>query len=298
MDDNTLRLIRKIKFFDNKEINNIEKISSNKLKIEIGSKNYTLGLYPLDFYKDLDIEQKLEKYLDEAGVDVLKVYDLGILPDINKSYKVFDYRKEMSLKEFLELADKNEAYKKGHELGKILNKFHNIYIDDKQIDWYKEFNTKVNYVMYMHGLIDKKGDKDYMLIDFINSNKHIAKNTAINLIHSNLDLKNIRISEEGIDLRGLKELKKGDGVIDFVLANEIAIDNPSFSYGMIMGYNNGNMPSRKFFKLLSLYQSYYLLESIVNNKYNKNARISTENIDKIYEMYDGFTRIIPLRAEY
>lgn len=127
MDDNTLRLIRKIKFFDNKDINNIEKISSNKLKIEIGSKNYTLGLYPLDFYKDLDIEQKLEKYLDEAGVDVLKVYDLGILPDIDKSYKVFDYRKEMSLKEFLELADKNEAYKKGHELGKILTKFHNIY---------------------------------------------------------------------------------------------------------------------------------------------------------------------------
>ncbi|MDO4594861.1 MAG: kanamycin kinase [Tissierellia bacterium] len=293
MDTNTFNLIKKIEFFNDKEISSILEMTKDKYKIITKSDNYTLGLYPLGSYDDIKIEEKIEEFLQISKVKVLRLYRAGILPDIDKCYKIFEYRKEISLEDYLKNNSKEDNYKLGLEFGEILKNFHNIKITDVKSNWYKSFDTKLNYVLYQLGLSEKKGDKDYIIQDFINNNRHLTRNTAVNLIHSNLNLKNIRIAKNGIDLRGLKKINTGDGTIDFLVLNEASLYSKEFSNAVMKSYFSGNIPTRKFFKLLSLYQAYYLLCNMVDIRNNRENELKREKIDKIFEMYDDFSDIIP-----
>ena len=88
---------------------------------------------------------------DSAGLDPLKIYEKGLMPDIEKSFKVYEYRNEISLKDFLDKASLDEEEKIGKEFGIALRKLHGIKPTDK-IDWHKAFLLKSNQIFYRHGL--------------------------------------------------------------------------------------------------------------------------------------------------
>ncbi len=48
------------------------------------------------------------------------------MPDIEKSFKVYEYRDEISLKDFLDKASAEEEEKIGKEFGLALKKLHGI----------------------------------------------------------------------------------------------------------------------------------------------------------------------------
>ena len=117
-------------------------------------------------------------------------------------------------------------------------------------------------------------------------------------MYQNISEKNIRIFDEGeFDIRGLKEIKIGDGVSDFVNINKIAIKYPEFAKGVLDSYHNDEVISRKFYRLLSFYQVYYILESLVDIRDKKEPYLNEQEIEAILNMYDNFSEIIPTWAK-
>lgn len=279
-------------FSNIEEIDEIEKIGSSKYKILKDKKAYVFSLYNLDQYDDIENEANVNEVLESAGLNPLTIYDKGLMPDIEKSFKVYDYRNEIALNQYLEKASDDEQFKMGYEFGSALRKLHNIKATER-VNWQQRFIVKSNQLFYRHGL-SEIGDNDYILIDYINANKHLTENTAINLLYKNISVKNIRIYEDRfLDLRAIKELEYGDGIIDFVEINRIAIKFPLFAKGVLSSYHNGNNPSRKFYRLLSLYQATAILESLIDMREKLTSKLSKEEVDNILTMYDNFNRINP-----
>lgn len=297
MDKNAFDIIKRTNIFKN-EIDNIvriNEISSNKLKIDFKESTYVLGLYSIADYDNLKKENEINNYLRSIDVNPLDLYEIGIMPDLNKSYKVFEYRDEISLKEYIQNFTNKEIYDLGIKFGEILKKIHMKKINTNiDFDWHKKVETKINLLLYRQGLSKNAGVNDYILIDYLQSNSYICKNTSSNILYEGLSDKNIRIYDDNeIDIRGLKDLNVGDGISDFVNINKIAINSPDFARGVLKAYHKEELVSRKFYRLLSLYQAYYVLESLVDIRDKKKSYLSEDEINKILLMYDNFSTIIP-----
>ncbi|WP_308749287.1 kanamycin kinase [uncultured Anaerococcus sp.] len=278
------------------DFDRIEKIGSSKYRVDKDGISYVFALYDLDQFDNIENESFVNEVLEHAGLDPLKIYEKGLMPDIEKSFKVYEYRNEISLKDFLDKASLDEEEKIGKEFGIALRKLHGIKPTDK-IDWHKAFLLKSNQIFYRHGL-SEIGDDDYMLVDFINSNRHLTENTAINLLYKDISDKNIRIfKEKYLDLRGIKKLEYGDGIVDFVEINRIAITHPNFAKAALYSYHEGNKPARKFYRLLSLYQATTILDSIIDQRNKSPSYLSKDELESLLDMYDNFNELIPKWAE-
>ncbi|MDD7383551.1 MAG: kanamycin kinase [Peptoniphilaceae bacterium] len=292
--ENTFDLISRLKFFENKNIIETEQIADNKWKIKTGKNVFVIGLYEIELFKYIEVENKIAEALIKSNVDILKIYDFGIMPDLNCSYKILDFRPEENLKEYILNHDKKDNYNLGYKFGKILYDLHNLNIDGEIVDWKNQFLTGLNLLLFNYGMIKESGVKDYLLLDHISENKRLLVNTASNLLYTNLNYKNIRVySGDKINLRGLKTLKYGDGISDFIAINTLSILSPHFSKAVVDGYNNGKNPPRKFFRLMSFYEACFLLDQLVKIRNNKNSELGEDEIDKIINNYDNFTEFIP-----
>lgn len=279
-------------FNDIEEIDQIEKIGSSKYKITRDNKAYVFALYNLDQFDDIENEAIVNEVLEGAGLNPLTIYDKGLMPDIERSFKVYEYRNEISLYQYLDKVSCEDQFVIGKEFGKALRKLHNIK-GSERVNWQQNFLVRSNKLFYRHGL-SEIGDDDYILIDYINANKHLTENTALNLLYKNISDKNIRIYEdEFLDLRAIKELEYGDGIVDFVEINRIAINFSLFAKGVLDSYFDGDHPTRKFYRLLSLYQATAILESLINMREKLASKLSKDEVDSLLEMYDNFNRITP-----
>lgn len=290
-------ILKKSDFFNDKldEVCKVEQIADNKLKITTSESVYVLGLYPIEAFKEIEKEDIINEYLKDIGLKPLEKYQHGLMPDINKSYKIFEYRDEKSLGEFLDISDTQTQYQIGLNFGQVLKKIHSIPVKSIKTDyWHNHVKTKVNFLLYRHGLQEAKEDRDYILIDYLNENMYLTKNTSTNLLYKNLNDKNIRIyDQDKIDIRGLKELDYGDGIADFVEINKIAISHPDFARGVLESYGDNKPIPRKLYRLLSFYQVYQILESLVNIRDGQTSYLKPEEIEEIFKMYEDFSNIKP-----
>lgn len=297
MDQDKINIIAKTDFFKDaiNDIENLEQISDNKIKVDLDKLSYVLGFYPINDYDNLVRENSINNYLANIGLNSLDLYEIGIMPDINKSYKVFEYRKESSLKDFLNSSTKEESYKIGFKFGDILKNLHLKKVRDyNHGDWYKNIQTKLNLLLYRQGLNKNNDLNDYILIDYLNDNLYICQNTSPNILYQNLSDKNIRVYDyKELDIRGLKEIKIGDGVSDFVSINKIAIDHPDFARGVFHSYHEGELVSRKFYRLLSFYQAFVILKSLIDIREKKKSYLNEDQIKQILDFYSDFSEIVP-----
>lgn len=278
-----------------KELNkleHIEQIGSSKYKVLMDGRAYVFSLYGLEEYDNINNETYVNEILENAGLNPLKIYEKGIMPDIERSYKIYEFRDEIALKDVLSNSSKEFKEDLGEKFGRALKRLHSIK-SDKNVDWKKEFLIKSNQIFYRHGLGEIKDD-DYILTDFINGNRHLTENTAVNLLYKNISDKNIRVFDKNkLDLRAIKKLEYGDGIVDFVEINRIAIDYPEFAKATLNSYHDYKKTPRKFFRLLSLYQATAILEDLINIRNKKDSRLTDEEIKAIFAMYDNFNNIVP-----
>lgn len=293
MDKIDSRIIKKIAFFKDKEILDMETIADNKAKIETGSEIYVLGFYPIEEFDSLNNELRVSQYLKSRNFEMLQTFDVGLIPDIDCAFKISQYRREEALMDYLKGLDETDLLAIACEFGKTFRKLHQLGDFNYNENWYSKFNKRLNLVMYNHAMIDQKQDKTYTIIDYINQNKHIARNTSGSLLYNNYDLKNIRVSKNRINLKGIKDIRYGDGVSDLLLLNSIALKYPKFAIEALNAYNDYKPVTRKIFRLLSLYQAVFLLENIAANVKGEVSGLSNDEVKQIYNMYDGFTNIYP-----
>lgn len=287
------QLISKTQYFTENQIEilDIQSLGEDKYKILTNDRVYELLLLAKDAELDLFNELKHEK-LESIGTKAKHTYELGMLRNLGKTYIIRDFKNEISLGEFLKKSDRNSKFTKGSDFGKILRKLHDLDVDNK-INWYKFFDTKANYLFYMHGVSDVAAD-DYILTDYISGYKQLAKNVETSYLYRRLDLDHIFVTDEGdFHLEGLDFNTLGDKVFDFTQINTIAIDNKDFARGVMDGYFNGKRPPIKFFRLLSLYQAYEILDSTVKSRASDEAKLSADEISSLMKMYDNFNLDVP-----
>ena len=293
MQKNLELLISQTKYFsdNNIKILDIQELAKDKYKILTDREIYELLIMDKDAKLDLFNELNHEK-LETIGTKPKHSYELGIFNDIEKAYLIRQYQEEISLREFLNISDEKTIYKKAVDFGKILRNLHDLDLE-KDVNWYKFFKTKSNYLFYMHG-INEVGDDDYILTDYISGHKHLTKNIEPSYLYRNLDLDNIFITDDGdFHLEGLGFNVVGDRVFDFTQINSLALVDKDFSSGVIDGYFQGKKPPIKFYRLLALYQSYQILDALVKNRGAGQGKLSEDEIAGLLDMYDNFNVDIP-----
>lgn len=200
----------------------------------------------------------------------------------------------MTLSEFLKTHKANDNYKLGIQFGEYLHNYHNKQVCSNA-DWYEMFNTKANYLFYIHGVSEFIGDDDYILIDYINDNKHLTKNLKACSILGKINFENIKIGDE-IEFN-INSEERGDKTFDFVNINQAALISKDFANGVFEEYFKNEKVPVKFFRLLSLYQAYIILTNIVDNRNNKKTDLNDEEIKGLLNMYDNFNQFIPTWIE-
>lgn len=276
MDKKILGALKKIEFFD-------RELSSKNL-CELDNRTYSVNIEDKSY---LIILSEKNSKADPRSIDY------GRLDDISMYYEIYNFKNLITLKEYLNKSKSDEIYNIACKFGKKLYEFHQK-TPEEDVNWYNIFNTKANYLFYMHGLSDHIGDRDYILIDFISHNRHLAKSVKNSYIYINMSLDNILLNgkDQFIFLNcDYKDI--GDPVFDFTKINKIAINYPGFSKGVIDGYFNNKKPPIKFFRLLALYQAYLILKNIVKSREDINYKYSKEEESALLLMYDYFNQEVP-----
>ncbi|WP_394018261.1 hypothetical protein [Anaerococcus cruorum] len=146
----------------------------------------------------------------------------------------------------------------------------------------------------MHGVNEYIGDDDYILIDYINGNKHLTKNIRQSYIYNTIDYDNILIDENNkIKISRLDFKKVGDGVFDFAQVNNFAIKSSDFVRGSYDGYFNNQKAPGKFFRLLALYSAYNILYELVEYRDGSNIYYNKDEIEELLKIFDNFNTDIP-----
>lgn len=277
MDKNIIDTLIKIEFFDNKlSYENISKLAENAYITKATDKSYLIKL------------SRKNNVMDGQSIAD------GNLDDIDMCYEIYEYKNYMTLKEYLEKSNNDATYNIAYKFGRKLKGFHQIK-PRKDVDWYNLFNTKANYLFYMHGLSDKIGDSDYILIDYISHNIHLTKSVKNSYIYINLTLDNILVSDNNeFVFLNFEYEDIGDPVFDFTKINKIAIDYPKFAKGVLNGYFNDEKPPTKFFRLLAVYQAYLILKNIVMTRDELRYKYSKEEENALLLMYDNFNQEVPI----
>lgn len=293
MEIKILEFLKKTQYFSNSDISNlyIEKLYADSYRIELADEVYELNLYNIDY--QIDIYNEINhKQLEELGSKPKHTYEIGFSKDFNQTYSIREYREEIDLYSYLASHGQSENYNLGRDFGFILKNLHNM-DTDKNVDWYNVFNTKSNYLFYMHG-VNEVGDTDYILIDYINGHKHLCKNLKTSYLYQNMDANHIFVTKNKfINLEGLGFNIIGDPAFDFTQVNRIALINSEFTKGLMDEYFDDKKIPIKFFRLLSLYQAYEILDSIVANRRGENPKLSRNEIENLLDMYDNFNHDIP-----
>lgn len=202
--------------------------------------------------------------------------------------------KESNIKKYLSNHSKEENYKLGLEFGKYLKNIHQNKAKDG-INSYELFNTKANYLFYRHGLSDEIGDNDYILVDFINQNKHLTKNIESKRIIGQINFQNILLDDDNNFLIKDKEnFHYGDPAFDFININKISKVSKEFSKACYKSYFLDKKAPIKFFRLLSMYQAYIILEDIVNKRDKSNRYLTDDEFEYLLNTYDYFNNTIPI----
>lgn len=205
--------------------------------------------------------------------------------------------KEYNLKKYLSSHTKEENYKLGLKFGEYLRNIHQNKAKNN-INSYDLFNTKSNYLFYRHGLSDDIGDNDYILVDFINQNKHLTKNIESKRIIGQVNFENILLDDDNNFLIINKEnFLYGDPTFDFTNINKISKISEDFSKACYKSYFLDKKAPIKFFRLLAMYQAYIVLEDIVNKRDGSDRYLTDDEFEYLVKTYDHFNNIIPRRIK-
>lgn len=287
------QLLEQISFYHGKCDVALVQIAMNKYKVITPSEQTILTFYEINEFSAIDLEARIWDSLFECGLRNLKILDYGSLANVNLSYKVVEFRREIALETYLDSSSVIENYDIGTIVGEILYRFHALDLKSETGSWNKRYSTDLNVLLFNYGNLQQKGAKDYLLLDYITANRKLLKNTTKRTIHGSITLKNIRVDDAGlIDLRGLRSVLEGDPIYDMRRFNHIGIRYPSFVKGIIDAYMNST-PPRIFFRLLSFYTAVEMLHNIVLRRTEGETTMYTKDEELIFDTYQDFTLVKP-----
>ncbi|MDU2025937.1 MAG: hypothetical protein E6729_10320, partial [Finegoldia magna] len=159
--------IKELQFFKDKNIYDCE-LQDDKYIVNTDSGKYIVEIYEGDLESFLKYNQQNNYLLYELNDKFAKIEDSG-----------FENGYTFVIKKFIQnLTDQISIEKQiqlGSEIGKILRKLHeNSQIND-DTTWSKIFNYKINNLIYNYSMTNFRGDKDYIVFDYIENNRYLIE---------------------------------------------------------------------------------------------------------------------------
>lgn len=274
--------IKELQFFKDKNIYACE-LQDDKYIVNTDSGKYIVEIYEGDLESFLKYNQQNNYLLYELNDKFAKIEDSG-----------FENGYTFVIKKFIQnLTDQISVEKQiqlGSEIGKILRKLHeNSQIND-DTTWSKIFNYKINNLIYNYSMTNFRGDKDYIVFDYIENNRYLIESRKLSNIYLFDNLKSIYADENNLNFVSKNVSYMADSFFEFRKINEADEKNRIFYYSLLKSYFNGKIP-RLFYRILAIYTILDILEPKLNGENDVDL---TGEFDRILSIYNDFDCIIPV----
>lgn len=274
--------IKELQFFKDKNIYDCE-LQDDKYIVNTDSGKYIVEIYEGDLESFLKYNQQNNYLLYELNDKFAKIEDSG-----------FENGYTFVIKKFIQnLTDQISVEKQiqlGSEIGKILRKLHeNSQIND-DTTWSKIFNYKINNLIYNYSMTNFRGDKDYIVFDYIENNRYLIESRKLSNIYLFDNLECIYADENNLNFVSKNVSYMADSFFEFRKINEADEKNRIFYYSLLKSYFNGKIP-RLFYRILAIYTILDILEPKLNGENDVDL---TGEFDRILSIYNDFDCIIPV----
>lgn len=274
--------IKDLQFFKDKNIYACE-LQDDKYIVNTDSGKYIVEIYEGDLESFLKYNQQNNYLLYELNDKFAKIEDSG-----------FENGYTFVIKKFIQnLTDQISVEKQiqlGSEIGKILRKLHeNSQIND-DTTWSKIFNYKINNLIYNYSMTNFRGDKDYIVFDYIENNRYLIESRKLSNIYLFDNLESIYADENNLNFVSKNVSYMADSFFEFRKINEADEKNRIFYYSLLKSYFNGKIP-RLFYRILAIYTILDILEPKLNGENDVDL---TGEFDRILSIYNDFDCIIPV----
>ena len=274
--------IKELQFFKDKNIYDCE-LQDDKYIVNTDSGKYIVEIYEGDLESFLKYNQQNNYLLYELNDKFAKIEDSG-----------FENGHTFVIKKFIQnLTDQISVEKQiqlGSEIGKILRKLHeNSQIND-DTTWSKIFNYKINNLIYNYSMTNFRGDKDYIVFDYIENNRYLIESRKLSNIYLFDNLESIYADENNLNFVSKNVSYMADSFFEFRKINEADEKNRIFYYSLLKSYFNGKIP-RLFYRILAIYTILDILEPKLNGENDVDL---TGEFDRILSIYNDFDSIIPV----
>ncbi|MCC2716856.1 hypothetical protein GKG03_05960 [Finegoldia sp. BIOML-A3] len=274
--------IKELQFFKDKNIYDCE-LQDDKYIVNTDSGKYIVEIYEGDLESFLKYNQQNNYLLYELNDKFAKIEDSG-----------FENGYTFVIKKFIQnLTDQISIEKQiqlGSEIGKILRKLHeNSQIND-DTTWSKIFNYKINNLIYNYSMTNFRGDKDYIVFDYIENNRYLIESRKLSNIYLFDNLESIYADENNLNFVSKNVSYMADSFFEFRKINEADEKNRIFYYSLLKSYFNGKIP-RLFYRILAIYTILDILEPKLNGENDVDL---TGEFDRILSIYNDFDCIIPV----
>ncbi len=274
--------IKDLQFFKDKNIYDCD-LQDDKYIVNTDSGKYIVEIYEGDLESFLKYNQQNNYLLYELNDKFAKIEDSGF----EKGYTFV-------IKKFIQnLTDQISVEKQiqlGSEIGKILRKLHeNSQIND-DTTWSKIFNYKINNLIYNYSMTNFRGDKDYIVFDYIENNRYLIESRKLSNIYLFDNLESIYADENNLNFVSKNVSYMADSFFEFRKINEADEKNRIFYYSLLKSYFNGKIP-RLFYRILAIYTILDILEPKLNGENDVDL---TGEFDRILSIYNDFDCIIPV----
>ena len=274
--------IKDLQFFKDKNIYDCD-LQDDKYIVNTDSGKYIVEIYEGDLESFLKNNQQNNYLLYELNDKFAKIEDSG-----------FENGYTFVIKKFIQnLTDQISVEKQiqlGSEIGKILRKLHeNSQIND-DTTWSKIFNYKINNLIYNYSMTNFRGDKDYIVFDYIENNRYLIESRKLSNIYLFDNLESIYADENNLNFVSKNVSYMADSFFEFRKINEADEKNRIFYYSLLKSYFNGKIP-RLFYRILAIYTILDILEPKLNGENDVDL---TGEFDRILSIYNDFDCIIPV----
>ena len=274
--------IKDLQFFKDKNIYDCD-LQDDKYIVNTDSGKYIVEIYEGDLESFLKYNQQNNYLLYELNDKFAKIEDSG-----------FENGYTFVIKKFIQnLTDQISVEKQiqlGSEIGKILRKLHeNSQIND-DTTWSKIFNYKINNLIYNYSITNFRGDKDYIVFDYIENNRYLIESRRLSNIYLFDNLESIYADENNLNFVSKNVSYMADSFFEFRKINEADEKNRIFYYSLLKSYFNGKIP-RLFYRILAIYTILDILEPKLNGENDVDL---TGEFDRILSIYNDFDCIIPV----
>lgn len=274
--------IKDLQFFKDKNIYDCD-LQDDKYIVNTDSGKYIVEIYEGDLESFLKYNKQNNYLLYELNDKFAKIEDSG-----------FENGYTFVIKKFIQnLTDQISVEKQiqlGSEIGKILRKLHeNSQIND-DTTWSKIFNYKINNLIYNYSMTNFRGDKDYIVFDYIENNRYLIESRKLSNIYLFDNLESIYADENNLNFVSKNVSYMADSFFEFRKINEADEKNRIFYYSLLKSYFNGKIP-RLFYRILAIYTILDILEPKLNGENDVDL---TGEFDRILSIYNDFDCIIPV----